>query len=95
MRARNCQNRYKRVYLEFSGQIFFECPVGLLKREPWIQQAWEDFLYAKSFSALPKSGGTDDQPAWLISAMLIIESELARLQSNKVEFEYDKKDKNW
>jgi len=87
--------RYGDVRLEFCGRVFCECPVGILIREPWILDAWEDFVLFKAFGTLPKAGGLDDQPAWLVSAMFAFEREIARIQREMREkrdgegFQYD------
>ena len=90
-RARNCRGRHGEVRLEFFGRVFSECPMGVIEREPWIVEAWEEFVFFKSFGALPKAGGLDDQSAWLVEAMLAIEQEVARIGANISETEHGKR----
>ena len=90
-RARNCRGEHEPVRLEFCGCVFDECPVGILEREPWILDAWEEFVLFKAFGTLPRAGGLDDQTAWVIEAMLVFEEEITRIGQRTMETEDGKR----
>jgi len=82
-RERNCLGDRGGPALEFSGRVFYECPARLLLREPWVLDAWNDYVMLERFGLPPRSGGTDQMPNRAVQALLLVAGELDRIEREK------------
>lgn len=84
---RNCMGEHDAAHLLFHE--ISECPIGWLKKNVDMVALWNLYVFCKQdlskagLRFLPKTGGPDDQGAFVMDAMQFMDSEAIRMQREK------------